>query len=230
MKHSTNYETDTLNAYRSKERAAEYKRYHTKDWSWARISTRREQRLLARELSRYSWTKTDRLLDIPCGTGILGKLLHSFPFQIVASDISPEMMELARAEYPAGRLVDCVQADITQTGFPRESFDCIVVLGFLHRVPPHIKRAALAEISALARRLVIVTCSVDSPSQRIKKKVLSIIKRSHVPAPCPAPLNEIIKECEDAGFRVAHSFMVIPFLSAEAMLVLEKKHKTREAQ
>jgi SAM-dependent methyltransferase len=223
MGHPINYETDTLNAYRSKQRAAEYKRYHTQGWSWARFSTWREQRLLARELSRYSWSAGDRLLDIPCGTGILGKLLHTFPFQIVASDISPEMMELARGEYPADRLIDCVQADIIKTGFPRCSFACIVVLGFLHRVPLDIKRAALREIFALAKRVVIITCSVDSPLQRLKKKVLVIIRRKHVPAPCPVSLGEIVAECETLGVKVVRTFMVVPFLSAEAMLVLEKK-------
>jgi SAM-dependent methyltransferase len=225
-----NYETDTLNAYRSRQRAAEYKRYHTKDWSWGRISTWREQRLLARELSRYSWSAGDRLLDIPCGTGILGKLLYSFPFQIVASDISPEMMELARGQYPADRLLGCVQADITKTGFPRCSFACIVVLGFLHRVPLDIKRIALREISALSNRLVIITCSVDSPLQRLKKKVLAIIRRNHVPAPCPAPLRDIVVECDAAGFKVVRTFMVVPFLSAEAMLVLEKQQNIKGVQ
>jgi len=230
MQESTNYETDTLNAYRSRQRAAQYKRYHTRDWSWARISTWREQRLLARELSRYSWSSDDLLLDIPCGTGILGKLLHSFPFQIVASDISPEMMELARDEYPADRLIDCVQADITKIGSSRGSFACIVVSGFMHRVPLDIKRAALREISALANRVVIITCSVDSPLQRLKRKMLSIICRNHAPAPCPVPLQDIVKECENAGFRVIRAFMVIPFLSAEAMLVLEKRQKIQERQ
>ncbi len=218
-----NYETDTLKAYRSKQRAAEYKRYHTQGWRWARFSTWREQRLLARELSRYSWSAGDRLLDIPCGTGILGKMLHTFPFQIVASDISPEMMELARGEYPADRLIDCVQADITKTGFPRRSFACVVVIGFLHRVPLDIKRATLREIYALSNRVVIITSSVDSPLQRIKKKILAVIRREISPAPCPAPLRDVIAECEAVGFHVVRSFMVVPFLSAEAMLVLEKR-------
>jgi len=224
MGQPTNYETDTLNAYRSKRRAAEYKRYHTKDWSWARFSTWREQCLLARELSRYSWSSGDRLLDIPCGTGILGKLLHGFPFQIVASDISPEMMDLARDEYPADRLLGCVQTDITKTGFPRRSFACVAVIGFMHRVPLDIKRASLREISALSNRVAIITCSVDSPFQRFKKKVLGIIRKEIPPAPCPAPLRDIVAECETAGFKVVRSFMVVPFLSAEAMLVLEKEN------
>lgn len=216
------YARDTLNAYRSTERAAEYKRYHTTDWTWGRFVTWVEQRALARELSRYRWTPTDRLLDIPCGTGILGKLLHRFPFQIVASDISAEMMTAAREEYPSERLTDCVQADITDTPFPRRSFDCIVTLGFLHRVPSEIKRATLREMAALSRRVVIITCSVDTPLQRVKHALLSRIKGDHVPAPCPVPLPEIISECESHGFRVARAFMVVPLLSAHAMLVLER--------
>jgi SAM-dependent methyltransferase len=226
MEHSTNYETDTLKAYRSRQRATEYKRYHTTAWNWARISTWREQWLLSRELSRYSWSADDRILDIPCGTGILGKLFYSFPFQIVASDISLEMMELAREEYPADRLIDCVQSDITRTGFPPNSFDCVVVLGFLHRVPRDIKRAALREVSALTKRVVIITCSVDSSLQRLKRKFLAIVKGSNLPAPCPAPLREIIVVCEAAGLKVVRSSMVVPFLSAEAMLVLEKSESS----
>ena len=218
----TDYERDTLNAYRTAERAAEYKRFHTSDWSWGRFATWCEQRAIARELGRYKWSSADQLLDIPCGTGILGKLLHQFPFRIVASDISAEMMEIAKAEYPADRLVDCIQADITATPFPRGSFACVITLGFLHRVPSEIKRAALREIAALSNRVVIVSCSVDTPLQRFKHAVLSRVKRSHVPAPCPAPIKEIIAECEALGFRVARAFMVVPMLSAHAILVLEK--------
>jgi hypothetical protein len=103
-----------------------------------------------------------------------------------------------------------------------------VVLGFMHRVPPAIKRAALGEISALANRVVIVTCSVDSPLQRLKKKVLSIIWRGHAPAPCSSPLHDIVSECENAGFKVIRTLNVIPFLSAHVMLVLEKRRKIQE--
>ena len=180
------------------------------------------KRAIGRELGRYQWASSDRLLDIPCGTGILGKTVRRFPFRIVASDISPEMMELARAEYPADRLEACVQADITGTPFPRGSFACVVTLGFLHRVPPEIKRSALREIAALSSRLVIVTCSVDTPLQRFKHAVLRRLKRGHSPAPCPAPLAEVIAECRAQGLRVARAFRVLPVLSAHAMLVLEK--------
>ena len=216
------YERDTKNAYLTPTRAIEYKRFNSMDWTCGHFITWLAQRDIARELGRYQWSSTDRLLDIPCGAGILGKTLRRFPFQIVASDISPEMLALARGEYPADRLVDCIQADITATPFPRASFACIIVLSFLHRAPLEIKRAALREIAALSNKVVIVSCSVDTPLQRIKHSVLSLVKRRHVPAPCPAPLNEIVVECEAQGFRVMRAFMVLPPLSSYALLVLEK--------
>jgi SAM-dependent methyltransferase len=182
-----------------------------------------EQRAIARELARYNWSSAETLLDIPCGTGILGKILHRFPLKIVASDISGEMMALARAEYPADRLAACVRSDITNTAFPRGSFACVVTLGFLHRVPPEIKRAALREIAALASRVVIVSCSVDTPLQRLKHAVLARVKRNHVPAPCPVPLNDIVAECEAHGLRVVRTIRVLPLLSAHALMVLEKR-------
>lgn len=219
----SDYEKDTRNAYRTLARAAEYKRYHTKDWTWGRLVTWLEQRAIARELGRYRWSPSDQLLDIPCGTGILGRTLHRFPFKISASDISPEMMDLARAEYPADRLVACVQADITNTSFPRASFACVVTLGFLHRVPAEIKRAALREIAALSCRLVIVSCSLDSPLQRLKRASLRWVWRGHAPAPCPAPLDAIVAECESHGLRLVRAFSVLPLLSAHALLVLEKR-------
>jgi ubiquinone/menaquinone biosynthesis C-methylase UbiE len=208
-------------SYRSTERAIKYKKFQEKD-PWARFVTWREQRAVARELARYNWEPTDRLLDIPCGTGILGKTLRRFPFQIVASDISEEMMVLARSAYPKGRLMDCVKADITDTPFPRQTFACVVTLSFLHLVPPEIKHATLKEIAALTQRVAIVTFSVDSFVERIKQVVLPYIRRRYTPAPCPAPLKDIIADCESHGFRVVRTHMVVPWLSAHALLVLEK--------
>lgn len=223
MTQQIDYQRDTVDAYRSRARAEEYKRYNTTEWSWGRFVTGIEQRALKRELSRYAWSASDRLLDIPCGTGILGSRLREFPFQIVASDVSEAMMGLARAEYPPDRFLACVQADITCTSFRRASFACVVTLGFLHRVPPEIKRDALREIAAVCSRVAIVTCSVDTRLQRLKHRVLSILLPGRIPAPCPAPLSEIVAECEASGFRVRRAFLVLPWLSSEAILVLEKR-------
>ena len=216
------YKRDTLNAYQDSARAAEYKRYHTKNWSWGRLVTCFEQRALARELSRYNWTPGDRLLDLPCGTGILGKVLWKFPFQVVASDISEEMMALARMEYRTDQLEDSISSDITDTQFPHQSFACVVTLGFLHRVPWEIKRATLKELARLTNRVAIISCSVDKPIQRLKHAILLRLKKNHIPAPCAVPIEKIRSECESHGFRVVRDFSVVPLLSSHTILVLEK--------
>jgi len=216
------YEHDTLNAYRSVKRAKQYKDFHTKQLSWGRFVTFIEQRAISRILKQYNWSKSDRLLDIPCGTGVLGRLLHDFSFKISASDISTEMMEFAKGEYPNNRLVEFTQQDITRTEFKRDYFSCVITLGFLHRVPLDIKRESLREIFKITKRIAIVSCSVDTPLQRLKHKVLSLVKRNHVPAPCPIKINELISECQNQGFYVERSMMIVPLLSAHALLVLKK--------
>ena len=216
------YEHDTLNAYRSVKRAKQYKDFHTKQLSWGRFVTFIEQRAISRILKQYNWSKSDRLLDIPCGTGVLGRLLHDFSFKISASDISTEMMEFAKGEYPNNRLVEFTQQDITRTEFKRDYFSCVITLGFLHRVPLEIKRKSLREIFKITKHIAIVSCSVDTPLQRLKHKVLSLVKRNHVPAPCPIKINELISECQNQGFYVERSMMIVPLLSAHALLVLKK--------
>jgi len=218
----TAYEKDTLRAYRSAQRAGEYKRYNSSDWSWGRFVTWLEQRAIARELSRYDWTEADRLLDIPCGSVILGPFLHRFPFRITACDISPEMMVLARSEYPQDRLETCTQGDITKTPFPRQSFACVVTLGFLHRVPLEIKRETIREIAALSTKLVIASCSVDTKFQRFKHSLLKKLRPSHIPAPCPMDMDSLRAEFAAQGLRVVRAFMVAPPFSAHAVFALEK--------
>lgn len=218
----TNYEKETLNAYRSHARAFAYKKFHTAEWSWGRLVTWFEQKAVAAELKRHDWCSDDQLLDIPCGTGILGVLTHQFPFQITASDISKEMMALAKEEYPKDRLIKFTQADITATNFALNSYSCIISLGFLHRVPLDIKRATLKELYRLSSHLVILTCSFDTPFQRLKHFILSKLRRNHLPALCPITYQELAHECESVGFRVTRAYAVLPFLSAHNIIVLTK--------
>jgi SAM-dependent methyltransferase len=216
------YEKETLEAYKNDLRAKEYKDYHTQRLSWGRLATWREQQILERELFRYKWSAEDKLLDIPCGTGVLGKLLHKFPFKIVGSDISKEMIELAKAEYPANRLEGCIVADITNTGFPKESFSCTIVLGFFHRVPLEIKSTAIKEISSLSTKLVILSCSVDSAFTRFKHKLMAVLNSSLKPAPCPTNVKYIVAECEKNNLRLVRKRSIMPIISAHTLFVFEK--------
>lgn len=216
------YETETRSAYQSRDRAAAYKRYHTSDWSWGRIATRLERRALRRLLRARAWTSSDLILDVPCGTGILGPLLGELSAGVVASDIAFEMMALAGDEYARSQLRGFVQADITATPFRDRRFAGLVVLGFMHRVPSEIRRRALAELHRICGDLAIVSFSFTSGAQRLKQSLLKALKPGHIPAPHAAPVDVVEREIADAGFQVARRVQIAPFLSAESLYVLRR--------
>src|SRR6185436_10136523 len=79
-------------------------------WGYRRLDARRyEQRRYGSLIRRLNLRLLDRtllralagvdgrrlLLDLPCGTGIVGDYLSSHGFRVVGADISPAMLEVA---------------------------------------------------------------------------------------------------------------------------------------
>ncbi len=217
------YEKDTRSAYRNRFRAKEYKRHHTEDFSWARLAMWRECLCVERVLKLCGLNRNSRILDIPCGTGILADGLSRIAAGIVAADISLEMIELAQEEYRQENFRGFIQCDITRPSFKMREFDCAIILGFLHRVPLEIKKATLKEISSISKRFIIVSCSIDSGPQRFKQWIIRKIRKSHKPAPEPVLLREMLSVFKSADLIVKKSTRVLPFLSAEVVFLLEKK-------
>jgi ubiquinone/menaquinone biosynthesis C-methylase UbiE len=215
------YERDTRFAYRSADRAAAYHHRQTRSWTWSRVSTLLEQRAIAAMLQQVEGAGGTALLDAPCGTGIAARLVRGRRMDVLASDISVEMMRHARGEY-AGVTSRFVCADVTSMPLPDASFDCVVTLGFMHRVPAPVRRRTFAELARVTRRFVIVTCSLDSSSQRLKHRVLRVVSRGHVPAPSPATLEQIHADFEAAGLAEQRRVAIAPFMSAEHLFLLVK--------
>jgi SAM-dependent methyltransferase len=215
------YEKDTRQAYRNVRKARAYKNGQSQDLSWARITSWRERVIVQKALAGCGLSPLAKILDIPCGTGILGGILQEFPNPVVAADISAHMMELARPEYAFSHFLGFVQSDITQTPFHPGDFPCIIILGLMHRLPANLRGKVLAEIAALKPRYVIISYSCDSHSQRVKQRLLKKLKPSHSSAPVPAAYREIVREVNASGFKVRRTHPVVPLLSAEMILVLE---------
>ena len=108
------YEVLTKNAYRNKKKAKEYQDQYIKGTKWARFTMWRQKYIIERFLNHCQIGKGDAVLDIPCGTGYLGKILSRSDGDIFAADISMEMMDLAKGEYDKSNFVGFVQSDITE--------------------------------------------------------------------------------------------------------------------
>ncbi len=72
-----------------------------------------------------------RVLEVGCGMGQLAeRIAASLPAQVVATDLSPRMVELAQA-----RGLDARVADVQELPFAGGEFDCAVAGWMLYHVP-----------------------------------------------------------------------------------------------
>jgi ubiquinone/menaquinone biosynthesis C-methylase UbiE len=75
------------------------------------------------------------VLDIPCGTGKLAKVMTSMRTRVVAADLSMPMMECAKVDYQAAHFRGFVCSSAEQLPFCTAAFDTAVCLRFMHLVP-----------------------------------------------------------------------------------------------
>lgn len=80
--------------------------------------------------------RLDSALDVGCGTGAFSRLLARRARHVLAIDLSPRMIEIARrrsAEWEGW--IDYRVANILELGLPAEGFDAIASVATLHHLP-----------------------------------------------------------------------------------------------
>lgn len=220
------YNKDTRTAY-TLEKAKSYKSQQTRGFSWARFTTWRERAITSKLLQYCNLSSAGRILDLPCGTGILGRIFRQLPCSVFACDISVDMMSQAKEEYGSMHFKGFVQADITQTPFKPGYFDCVVSIGIMHRLPAHVRKEALGQIVTLSDDFLILSYATDSLMQRLKRRILSTLSRNYKAAPVAITRNELEAEAVLSGLHLVKKCSVMPFLSAEVILLFKKIPKDR---
>jgi SAM-dependent methyltransferase len=97
-----------------------------------------------------------RVLEVGCGWGELAaRVAAETGAEVVAVDVSPRMVELARA-----RGVDARLGDVQELAFADGAFDCAIAAWMLYHVPDlHRGLAELARVLRPGGRLVAITNS-----------------------------------------------------------------------
>jgi ubiquinone/menaquinone biosynthesis C-methylase UbiE len=86
-------------------------------------------------LLRHAPSNCDLALEIGCGTGGFARRLAERTQQVLAFDLSPEMIRIARersAEFPN---IEFELADVRNRTLPEECFDCVASIATLHHLP-----------------------------------------------------------------------------------------------
>jgi len=74
-------------------------------------------------------------LEIGCGTGAFARLLAARSGRVLALDLSPRMIEVARESSRAYPNIDFQVADVLAWNFPAGRFDAIATITTLHHLP-----------------------------------------------------------------------------------------------
>ena len=76
-----------------------------------------------------------RALEIGCGTGSFSRQLAGYSKQVMALDLSPEMVRIAQARSIDFPNIDFRVANINPQNFPYQDYDCIAAIATLHHLP-----------------------------------------------------------------------------------------------
>lgn len=96
----------------------------------------------------------EKALEIGCGTGEFTRLLASRAQNVVALDLSPNMIRCAREQSASYRNIEYVLGDFMNLALPSESYDCVVSIATLHHLP--LEQAVLKMKEALKPNGVLV--------------------------------------------------------------------------
>ena len=180
-----------------------------KEGSWL------DRRLVTRCLAGIP--RTESIVDVPCGGGRMTTLLAELGFHPAAADVSPAMLDLARARFRALSLeIPLEPQDLEKTTWPDARFDNVLCFRLFHHLPTEELRAKVVrELCRVARRRVLLSY-LDARSLRSRRR-----KRAGAPKKHPATPKEMAAYFARFGFRMTRDVARFPLRSLR-MLVAER--------
>lgn len=154
--------------------------------------------------ARAGW----RILDAACGPGLVTAALAPLAREIVAFDLTPEMLDKARQRCAAAGLDNVVfrQGSVTELPFPDGSFDAVATrLSIHHFAEPVRPLAEMARVLRSGGRFVVAdVISSEDPEEAALHNAIEILRDpSHVRM---LPRSELLPLVEGAGLIIeAHS-------------------------
>ena len=215
------YEEETKDHYKHDDVALKYHNAFASDTNIASLRFRfvawRERTTVKNLMRRVQFAD---ILDLPAGTGKLAPTLSSFNRPVMACDISPQMLEIAKSEYEkVTSEVEFRVCDATSiTSTLNRKFSLLVSLRLMHRVPRNVRQAMLREFAECADTS-IVSFGIETNFHRWRRKVRAAVLGVPDEALCFDSHKNIRAELAEF-FEVIDSKSIAPFLSQEVIFLL----------
>lgn len=154
------------------------------------------------------------MLDVACGTGRYTRLLLEHGYQAGGADISPEMLEFARARTKGSANLLFLQAgDAEDLPFEDGQFEGVTCMRLFHRVPPVQRAQMLLEVQRVGCGWAILFFGMSTPWLRLRRTVRSKVFRGRPSNPYPVTPAGLRDELWALGFTVRDRRWVLPYIS-----------------
>lgn len=112
-----------------------------------------------------------KVLDLPCGTGRLSRLLMDAGYEYTGCDVSQQMIDVAIEKVGEAEKDRFVQANAEQLPFEDNSFDCVVCVRFLGRIPPGPRLTILKELHRVSRKYLLTATGYFKKSTPLNERI-----------------------------------------------------------
>jgi SAM-dependent methyltransferase len=172
-----------------------------------------------------------KVLDLPCGTGRLSRLLVERGYHLVSADASEEMLARAKANYIKYRGenagapdVPFSVRDVLTTGFADNEFDGISCIRLFHHFSDaETRRRALRELNRICHGPIVVTFLNSFALDRISSWVKTRIRRRKPENQRPIPFRIFAADVEAAGLKIDKKIAAHWGISSRWFLVLSRR-------
>jgi SAM-dependent methyltransferase len=199
-------------------RAIDAGRYEQRRYgSWLRrLNLRALERAIGRALAGVP--PAARVLDAPCGTGILQPTLRARRYRAIGMDVSRAMLAAAGHSPDAPPLV---AGDLHAAPFRAGSFDAVLCVRFLMLLPPAERPAVLRDLAGLTRGPLVVTIchpyTLKSVTRALRRRLGWRIKPRE-----RLDRATLAREVAEAGLELRRVIRVMPLLSEVWVAVLAR--------
>ena len=163
------------------------------------------------------------LLDVPCGTGRIAKVLMDWGFRVTAADISQEMIQVAQSRIAdVGGQLPASRGSADALPFANESFDAVLSIRFLPHISAEPRRLMLREMARVSRRWVFFSNSFSSAWYKSRRAVKRHLGHQ-APTRYPVTENDLTEDLRLAGLKETARFWTFRFVSEELLMLCEKQ-------
>jgi SAM-dependent methyltransferase len=165
------------------------------------------------------------VLDVPCGTGVIGDYLAVRGFRVVGADISPAMLEVAAERDHA---VGLLRADLEAPPWRPRSFDAVVCSRFLMHLPAEVRPRVLKTLADLTAGPVVATVCHPYTAKSLGRWLRRRLGRRPKRSP-RLTRSALAAEVRAAGLELVRIIPVMPFLSEVWVIVVRNPRRPEVA-